>query len=219
MSLLGASQVLNAPLDADSLSPPASNFSSPLSSGAIVAIPASDPSPEECLTNFRKHMLKYFAFLHLPSDTQWLRRERPFLFLSIMAASSQSTQTKLALGERIKQILMQRIFLDNDPGAVNIDLLLGLLTFLAWGHDHLLHRTAAKVSRFTQLAMTLVFDLRLNKPLPDDSNMLPIGGNYTTSRGPTRSLEERRAVLGCFVMSSMFVLAAPCPCIVNGSKE
>ncbi|KAL9068817.1 MAG: hypothetical protein Q9161_005904 [Pseudevernia consocians] len=123
-----------------------------------------------------------------------------------MAVSSQSTQTKLALGERIKQTLAQRIILDNDPGALNIDLLLGLLTFLTWGHDHLLHNAAPSLSRFTQLAMTLVFDLRLNKPLSDESNMLPVGslaGGCAVPRGPARSMEERRAVLGCFVMSSI----------------
>lgn len=126
-----------------------------------------------------------------------------------MAASAQSTQTKIELGERIKETLTERIFLDNDSTAVNIDLLLGLLTFLAWGHDHLLHGTAARLSRFTQLAMSLVFDLRLNKPLPDDPNMLPVGGNCLVLNDPARSLEERRAVLGCFVMSSMFV-SHPC---------
>lgn len=177
-----------------------------------------EPSPDEAdegLAYFRDHMLKYFAFLHISSsaDAASLRRERPFLFLCIMAASSQSTRLKLALSERIKHTLARRIFLDkNDgPGAVTmIDLLLGLLTFLAWGHDHLLHGTSASLSRFTQLAMSLVFDLRLNKPLhSEDSNMLPVGSLSDPScadpRGPARSLEERRAVLGCFVMSSMCV--------------
>ncbi|KGO46093.1 hypothetical protein PEXP_017350 [Penicillium expansum] len=165
---------------ADHLTPPASTSIaiSPLSttSGASSAATSSltlDLSPEQCLVKFRTHMLKYFAFLHIPVDAQCLRRERPFLFLCIMAASAQSTQTKIELGERIKETLTERIFLDNDSTAVNIDLLLGLLTFLAWGHDHLLHGTAARLSRFTQLAMSLVFDLRLNKPLPDDPNMLP----------------------------------------------
>ncbi|CAM1508658.1 Fc.00g055060.m01.CDS01 [Cosmosporella sp. VM-42] len=123
-----------------------------------------------------------------------------------MAAYSQSTQTKIALGERVKQILAQRLVLDNDPGAIDIDLLLGLLTFLAWGHDNLLHGTPLSLSRYTQMAMTIVFDLRLNKPLIDDSNMLPIGSlpwNRPNARIPARSLEERRGVLGCFVMSSI----------------
>ncbi|KAJ5501837.1 hypothetical protein N7453_006654 [Penicillium expansum] len=188
---------------ADHLTPPASTSIaiSPLSttSGASSAATSSltlDLSPEQCLVKFRTHMLKYFAFLHIPVDAQCLRRERPFLFLCIMAASAQSTQTKIELGERIKETLTERIFLDNDSTAVNIDLLLGLLTFLAWGHDHLLHGTAARLSRFTQLAMSLVFDLRLNKPLPDDPNMLPVGGNCLVLNDPARSLEERRAVLG-----------------------
>ncbi|KGO68317.1 hypothetical protein PITC_066750 [Penicillium italicum] len=113
-----------------------------------------------------------------------------------MAASARSTRTRIELGDRIKETLTERIFLDNDSTAVNIDLLLGLLTFLAWGHDHLLHGTAARLSRFTQLAMSLVFDLRLNKPPPDDPNMLPVGGNCLVPNDPARSLEERRAVLG-----------------------
>lgn len=57
--------------------------------------------------------------------------------------------------------------------------------------------------------MSLVFDLRLNKPPPDDPNMLPIGGRCLVPDSPARSLEERRGVLGCFVMSSMFI-SRPC---------
>lgn len=209
-----------APQTDDVLSPPPSNPSPPTSPDVTASSSASpsvafDPSPEEvelCFTNFRDHMLKYFAFLNLPADTQWVRQERPFLFLCIMATSTQSTHTKLALGDKIKQTLAQRIIIDNDPSAITLDLLLGLLTFLAWGHDHLLHGAATSLSRFTQLAMTLVFHLRLNKPLPDESNMLPVGsvvGDCALPKGPARSSEERRAVLGCFLMSSMFVLTSP----------
>ncbi|KAJ5752267.1 hypothetical protein N7520_009184, partial [Penicillium odoratum] len=199
----------NAPHQ-DHLTPPASTSIaiSPLSTSPSGASSATSPltfdlSPEDCLRKFRTHTLKYFAFLHISTDAECLRRERPFLFLCIIAASAHSTRTKIELGERIKETLTERIFLDNNSGAVNIDLLLGLLTFLAWGHDHLLHGTAARLSRFTQLAMSLVFDLRLNKPLPDDPNMLPVGGDCLVPRGPARSSEERRAVLGCFVMSSI----------------
>lgn len=231
VSMLGAGQVPTTPNPSNHvISPlPCSYSSTPsISLGTSAAFPASaapppsattasEPSSEEAeehLTNFRTNLLKYFPILHYTGDAQCLRQERPFLFLCIMAASSQSTETKLVLIDRIKYILTQRVFLDNDPGGVDIDLLLGVLIFLAWGHDHLLHGTPASLSRFTQLAMTLVFDLRLNKPLPDDSNMLPVGtmnGDRTAPRSPTRSLEERRAVLGCFVMSSMWVPVAIYP--------
>ena len=226
VSLLQAGQLVTLPQSGHVLSPPHSNTSTPAvpasPASSSLAFEASAEEGDQCLSDFRSHMLKYFAIVDVSADAQWLRKERPFLFLCIMAVSSQSTQTKLALGERIKQTLAQRIILDNDPGVISIDLLLGLLTFLTWGHDHLLHDSAASLSRFTQLAMTLVFDLRLNKPLSDESNMLPVGSlaaGCAVPRGPARSMEERRAVLGCFVMSSMFVPAVPHSCTLRASEE
>ncbi|KAF7561477.1 hypothetical protein G7046_g2655 [Stylonectria norvegica] len=219
VSLLGQDQGLTNSRPGVNISAPASSFHSPTSAGATTTIPASLASPysadelspedaDKYLANFRNHMLKYFAFLHLPTDMKTLQHDRPFLYLCIIAVSCQSTHKKIVLGARIKQILAQRVFLDDDPLPVSIDLLLGLLTYIAWGHDYLLHGNTASLSRFTQLAMTLVFDLRLNKPVPDETNMLPIdrpNGYGEREGGSVRSMEEIRAVLGCFVMSSMFV--------------
>ncbi|GKZ35630.1 hypothetical protein AbraIFM66950_006330 [Aspergillus brasiliensis] len=194
----------------NSLSAPASDSNSPATSGEVHIIPGStsslgslESSPEESLDVFRTHMLQYFPFLHLPNDVRWIRQERPFLFLCIMAVTCPSIPTKLALGEKIRRIATERMFLSSDPGVVNLDLLLGLLTVLAWGYDHLLHDTAMGLPRFTQLAITVVYELRLNKPL-DDANVLTVGlGGCVSSRGPTRTLEEQRAVLACFVLSSI----------------
>jgi hypothetical protein len=212
VSLLRSGPVLNAPHP----SPPAPNPSPHLSHGAAAATPApsslsstvfepSDEETEECLGIFRNHMLRFFAFMHLPDDVPWLRRERPFLFLCIMASTSKSTQRKRTLAKEIKQTLAQRIILDN-RAVINIDLLLGLLTFISWGHDQMLNGSPTVLSRFTSLAMTLVFDLRLNKPPPQETNMLTVEGppeESTDFSGKAHSLEERRAVLGCFVMSSI----------------
>ena len=94
------------------------------------------------------------------------------------------------------------MFLDNHP-SIKIDLLLGLLIFLAWGHNQILNSNPAQLARFTQLATTMVFDLRLNKPPQEESNMLPVSQSPFAANKQPRSLEERRAVLGCFVLSSM----------------
>jgi hypothetical protein len=118
-----------------------------------------------------------------------------------VAAASQSTHTKLVLGDTIKQEVTRRIFLDNVP-TLNIDLLLGLLVFLVWGHNQLLTSNPAQLARFTQLATTLVFDLRLNKPPSEEAIMLRDSQCLDPIKAP-RSLEEKRAVLGCFVLSSM----------------
>lgn len=196
---------------ANPLSTPQTYLSSPASTYPITssqAPPTSieltvDSSPEECLAEFRGKMLKYFPFMHLPHTAEWMYTHRPFLFTCIMAASSRSTKVKLELGEKIKQTLIQRVYFDNSAHSVDLDLLLGLLTFIAWGHENLLHGTPARVSRFTQLAMTLAFSLRLNKPSPQESNMLPLDKNCSGTDGSARTLEERRAILGCFFMSSV----------------
>lgn len=211
VSILGSGGDLNSPSPGiNHLSPPLSTSSTSNSLSAstvatsLASTAAPGPSDEQHLSYFRNHLLKYFPFLHLPpeTDSHQLRRDRPFLWLCLVAAASQSTQTKLALGDRIKQEVTRRIFLDNEP-TINIDLLLGLLIFLAWGHNQLLNSNPAQLARFTQLATTLVFDLRLNKPPSDESNMLPMSQCMNPSKGLPRSLEEKRAVLGCFVLSSM----------------
>ncbi|CEJ83950.1 hypothetical protein VHEMI03314 [[Torrubiella] hemipterigena] len=152
-------------------------------------------------------MLKYFPFLSITTDVQTLRQERPFLFLCVVAVATPSTQVKMVLGKRIKQTLADRIILEPTK-TTDIDLLLGLLTFLAWGHDYLINKNPASLSRFMQLAMTLAFELRLNKPpLSAESNLLPVGSQSGECSGAlcnsTRSLEEMRALLGCFLMSSI----------------
>ncbi|KAJ5785555.1 uncharacterized protein N7503_010767 [Penicillium pulvis] len=210
VSQLERSRVIKSVVN--TLSTPQTYTSSPVSSYTITKIQASpgsteptvDPSsPEQCLAEFRVKMLKYFPFMHLPYNAEWMYTHRPFLFTCIQAASSRSTKVKLELGEKIKQTLIQRVYFDNNAHSVDLDLLLGLLTFIAWGHDNLLNGTSARVSRFSHLAMTLVFSLRLNKPPPQESNMLPLEKTSSNTDNPARTLEERRAVLGCFVVSSV----------------
>jgi hypothetical protein len=164
---------------------------------------------EECLSTFCHLWLKYFPFMHLPNGLNWMKQERPFLLLCICAVTAKSTLTRLALGKRIKQAVAERLVLDS-PDIVNVDILLGLLTFLAWGHD--MHKGGASISlsRFTQLAMMVVFELRLNKPPIHETNMISINNDTVEPPnhcGAEHTLEERRAVLGCFYMSSVLVLS------------
>lgn len=92
----------------------------------------------------------------------------------------------------------------------SIDLLLALLTFVAWSVDQFINKTA-NLSRFMQLAMSVVFDLCLNKPAPYEG-LKPM---FSLSRGykghdvneeDMISLDTPRAVLGCFVLSSVYVI-------------
>lgn len=93
-----------------------------------------EPSPveaEENLVNFKTCKSKYFPFVYIPSTTsaQHLRQEWPFLWLSIMTVGSKSTSQQQVLGSKIRQMIAQEMVVQSEK---NLDLLLGLLTFIGW---------------------------------------------------------------------------------------
>lgn len=86
---------------------------------------------EECLNHFRTFKLQYFPFVHIPFEKRaaQLQKERPFLWLCIMAISSKSTARQYELGLKIREKVAQEMIVQADH---SIDLLLGLLTFIGW---------------------------------------------------------------------------------------
>ncbi|KAK6819262.1 hypothetical protein RU639_008319 [Aspergillus parasiticus] len=160
------------------------------------------------LEYFRTRMLPYFPFIDLPPEmtTQYLRQNRPFLLRAIYTVTTFSTQEKLAQVEELKHLLFTSALLKVES---SIDMLLGLLTYIAWSTDTFLGR-ADLVSRLMMLAISLVYDLRLFKPSPPDVQVMMAisqGQAEDPRQGPNAetpcSLSEgRRAVLACFVLSS-----------------
>ncbi|KAE8334571.1 hypothetical protein BDV24DRAFT_156749 [Aspergillus arachidicola] len=160
------------------------------------------------LDYFRTRMLPYFPFIDLPPEmtTQYLRQNRPFLLRAIYTVTTFSNQEKLAQVEELKHLLFTSALLKVES---SIDMLLGLLTYIAWSTDTFLGR-ADLVSRLMMLAISLVYDLRLFKPSPPDVQVMMAisqGQAEDPRPGPNAetlcSLSEgRRAVLACFVLSS-----------------
>lgn len=178
------------------------------------SLPSSVPSPnqaDERLDFFRSRMLPYFPFINLTPDmtSSYLRQNRPFLFQAIYTVTIFSTQERLTQVEELKRVLFTSALLEVQS---NIDLLLGLLTYLAWSTDAFLGR-ADLVSRLMMLAISLVYDLRLFKPSsPDVQVMMSItqgrDDDITQSpddQMPDEFLEKQRALLACFVLSSKCV--------------
>lgn len=158
---------------------------------------------------FRARAVKYFPILYLPADAEALRRKRPFLFLCVQQAALHCTQTKLSLGCRIKQTVARRLVTDEETGYQDIDILLGLLTYVVWGHDNLLRGTtnSPNLSRLTQQAVTLACEMGLNKPIDPNNrgvraHQLP-GKSFAQGYSILHTMDDRRAVLGCYLLSSM----------------
>ncbi|KAH8178518.1 hypothetical protein LIA77_00037 [Sarocladium implicatum] len=168
-------------------------------SSSAAVTPDIPADSRQCLVTFCRDMLKYFPFIHSPIDISYIRRERPFLLVCICAVGSRSTQSRTVLAGCIKKTVAERLLLDSQ-GAVNIDLLLGLLVFIAWGHDALLRNALNSLSRLTQLAMLTVFELRLNRKPTHETNMFSMGSQHRATpefRGTEvdHTLEERRDIV------------------------
>lgn len=194
-------------------SPLVQTHTDPLSPSQGASSP-SESSPrrtvEDCLDFFRSRMLPCFPFINLTADMPaWeLQENRPFLFQAILTVTTFSTEKRLVRVENLKRILFTSALLDVKS---NIDLLLGLLTYLAWSTDPFLGR-ADLMSRLIILATSLVYDLRLFKPLPPDTILMmtmtqdQVYGSDQNPDGETvqNFMEKQRAVLACFVLSSKY---------------
>jgi hypothetical protein len=170
----------------------------------------TSPSPgqaEESLAFFRSRMLPCFPFIALPSDltAQQLQQDRPFLFQAILTVTTFSTPRKLARAEELKRALFTSALMNVES---SIDLLLGLVTYLAWTTDAFLGG-ADLMSRLMMLALSLVYDLRLFRPSQPDVQLIMSMTQGRAYEGDTNVeetvqgfMEKHRALLACFVLSS-----------------
>lgn len=98
------------------------------------AFQASDPSideAEQCLDTFRSIYLPAFPCLYIPPtmDAMTLRAQKPFLWLCIMAVTLPFPARQLALSERARAYVSQRLVIAQER---NMDLLQGLIVFIGW---------------------------------------------------------------------------------------
>jgi hypothetical protein len=85
----------------------------------------------EHLNFFQAHSSKYFPFVHIPSttSTEQLYHDRPFLYLCIIGTSPRISAQQQVLSQQIRQEISQKML---DGSENNIDLLLGVLTYIGW---------------------------------------------------------------------------------------
>ncbi|ESZ93227.1 hypothetical protein SBOR_6383 [Sclerotinia borealis F-4128] len=166
----------------------------------------SSTEEEIALYHFRTHSTKYLPFIVIPPDTNVheFKRENPFWWLAIVMTTAKMTSRQITLGMHIRQHLSQKLLI---LGERNLDLLWGLLTYIAW-HCHYQQRPVW--TSMIQLAMGLVYDLGLNKAPPKEAPHLLL---HFDARGcpkpflpPVGSHQEKRALLCLYSLSSSFSL-------------
>jgi hypothetical protein len=159
---------------------------------------------EEILETYRTNMVAYFPIVVIKKDVtvRQLSEERPFLWLVIRALCSKNAARQAALGIEVRKVLGREILLE---GTKTLDLLLGLLVFAAWGHFYIFNKPI--ISTIVQLSTSLAFDLGLTKPVPTEATAVMMGYNAQgcpkPKASPLRTMEERRAVIGLFFVSSV----------------
>ncbi|KAL2011635.1 hypothetical protein VTN00DRAFT_4353 [Thermoascus crustaceus] len=155
---------------------------------------------------FRTHMAGHFPFVVIDKgiSAQDLKRNKPFLFRTvIMAASYKDVSQQTALGKEIIEYLSRRLLIE---GEKNLDLLQGLLVYMSW--YQVFYYACGQITSLLQLAIDLVIDLDLNRPpnISEKPKTVSDAMRFIYGHKPNAvsgSLEERRAFLGCFYISSM----------------
>nr|KAK5451282.1 hypothetical protein LTR18_001301 [Exophiala xenobiotica] len=136
-----------------------------------------------------------------------LRHEKPLLVLAIMMVSCRHDQMRqTAIAKKLRELISHKMLIQ---GERNLDILQCLLVDLSWYQLHV--HLGSQVGNLLHLIMAMATDLGLNRgvvpPIPAALAMRnPKIAVPTLSA--TRTLEERRTFLGCFFLTSMYVVWA-----------
>jgi hypothetical protein len=161
---------------------------------------------KEYLDTYRTTMVAYLPIVPIGPEVtvNEMREQHPFQWLVIRALCSKNVARQLALGTEFRNVLGRRVI---NQGERNMDVLLGLLIYTGWMHTYI--KTNPIVTVVLQLAISLAADLGFNRPQPKE----PLGQhlmNLTAQGCPkpwnafaTRTLAERRTIIGLFYLSSM----------------
>jgi hypothetical protein len=182
-------------------------YASPLSS-TTTNDEISSLEAEECLEMFRRQKLKYFQFVHIPPSmtAAQLHEEKPLLWLIILAINAKSSSRQYALGSRFQSLIAQKVVKES---LRSMDILLSLLGFLGWSTYFFGQRPFMAV--YCHLTIAVLQDLGIDKPPGKPNDIHPMAcikqHGFVAKMPPSivRTMEERRALLACYLVSSMFV--------------
>ncbi|KAJ0414484.1 hypothetical protein BJY00DRAFT_24656 [Aspergillus carlsbadensis] len=171
------------------------------------SVAAADRAAEEdeILAAFRTR-LRYFPFIHIePSACATdIKADSPFLWRCMVALHCKDVSRRDALHTELKEVLAKALLADCKR---SFDLLQSVLVYLSWIGFEAQPRKVS-LGPYMQMATSLVFDIGLNRPPPQyadntGSQFIKVGsGPCRPWVSLSRTMDERRAVLGCFVICS-----------------
>jgi len=197
--------------------------------------PLSPHMEQNLLDEYRTKMNGHFPFVVLPAavNAESIRQTRPLLFkVCVAVACHHNLIQQQKLSQDVLQYIYEHMLL---MGEKSLDLLQGLLVLIAWygfslcqsalgyvlkvmnnnntqsGRYHCSsHLHKPQLMNLVHLAMALLVDLGLNRTphmsdqvrMSSDTDQLLYG--KMVASGPQTN-EERRALLGCFHLTSTYV--------------
>ncbi|KAK0702296.1 hypothetical protein B0H67DRAFT_595459 [Lasiosphaeris hirsuta] len=201
---------------------PHAHTSTSLHGPAIASGPESSASSDSAyLDTFRSQMLHHFPLVYLSPEVtvQQLQQSRPFLFHAIICVASLSgvngeraTKLRRMFCETVISHEEQRLETWSSDTDHTVDLLLGILTYIAWSWDYMLNRFNPAL--LITLATSLVCEIHLDRSVPQDQHIVGLfspslqhaNSNVNSEQG---YLDRQRAVLACFVLSSALSASFP----------
>lgn len=144
-------------------------------------------------------MAEYFPFVSLPGNTPCfdLLQRRPVLMLAVLTvASYNSIPFQLKLSREFRKVLMAKVM----SGEKSLDLLQGLLVFIAW-HHHYMDAQAISIPMLLQICVGITSDLGLDT--------LAWSVRSPVHPGDALSREGQRTYLGCYYLVSNIGLMDP----------
>lgn len=175
----------------DRFSHPARDLIDPIGNGFV-----SFDQAIALVDEFREKNVPQFPFVVVPDGVAvlTLRRDWPFLFsaiISVMLYSHPETQRRL--GESLQSQFITRAVMRSEK---SLDILQGLLVYLAWYH-YFMPPNEQKMYILMEMAIDQLYSLELNKSTRETS----LGHSNVPSQTPSKTdhtLAEKRTLLGTY---------------------
>jgi hypothetical protein len=146
----------------------------------------------QLLLDTYRTMADFFPFVILPKECfcRDLIQQRPILMFAVLtAASYDSALLQLTLSRDFRKVIMLKIM----NGEKSLDLLQGLLVFVAW-HHHYMDVQAISINLLLQICVGIAGDLGLDS--------LPLAGRGILQSNEARERDAKRAYLGCYYLAT-----------------